>query len=209
VANARLDEARYGTNRVGPAPTARYGGYSKLDYGFLVGRYFIYRRSFLTAENITRSVLDITWNDSKSCLSFVEHHRYIADSGVPQAFDYAGDVYMHPERALLSLFATENGEARLTVLHMPSRRLSQATLGHIRAAGVVLCHGFPKRFYQPVVSAVTLEGCDSVRKTQSLTTLCKTIKPDMPEFGPLAADVKIAEEHAVVMTPLIWRDQKR
>jgi hypothetical protein len=56
-----------------------------------------------------------------------------------------------------------------------------------------------------VVSPVTIEAIEPARKTQSPNTLCKTITPGMAEFEALAADLQVAEEHAVVMTSTMWQ----
>lgn len=209
VANLGLDPARYGTaSERQPAARNNYGGYGKADFGFIVGQYLVHRRSFLTAENITRTVLEITWNDQKGCLSFLEHIRYVSDGGVSQAFEYAGDIYMHADRMLMNLLTVQEGEARLMTMHTPSRRSSN-TRGPIRTAGVLLTHGYPKRFFQPVVTAVTVEQLAKTRSPAQLLAMSQTLKPGSEEFVKAAADLKLAEEHALVLTPLMFRDLKR
>lgn len=210
ISSLGLDPGRYGLG--GPrAPGAMnvYGGYGKAEFGFIAGQYLVHRRSFLTAENITRSVLEISWNERKGCLSFVERIRYLSDGGVSQAFEYAGDIYMHADRMLMSLLSISDGEVRVTALHAPSRRSPATAMGPIRTAGVLLTHGYPKRFYQPVVSAVAVEQLPKTRPAAQLLALSQTLRPDSEEFTKAAADLKVAEEHALVMTPLMFRESKR
>jgi hypothetical protein len=102
--------AEVGTDERG----ADYGRYLRAEWGFLERRFFLHRRSFLTAENITRSVLDIDWDDEEGCLRFREAIRYVSDGGVPQAVDNHGRIYMHAEQALMTLLSIRDGEVRST-----------------------------------------------------------------------------------------------
>lgn len=209
VSNLGLDPARYGTGPARPvAALNNFGGYSKADFGFIAGQYVVHRRSFLTAENITRTVLEITWNEQKACLSFVERIRYVSDGGVSQAYEYAGDIYMHADRMLMNLLSIVDGEVRLMTMQTPSRRTPN-TLGPIRTAGVLLTHGYPKRFYQPVVTAVAVEQLPRARSPQQLLAMSQTLEPGSTEFKKAAADLKVAEEHSLVLTPLMFRDLKK
>lgn len=207
VANTGLDPGRYGSGMQKPQVRTDYGGYTKADFGFMAGQYVLYRRSFLTAENIVRAVVTIEWSESKGCLTFEERLRYVSDAGVVQSFDTEGDVYMHADRMLMTFLSIKEGEVRLTMLHVPSRRTGTNLLGPIRTTGAVLTHGFPKRFYQPVVSAVAMEQLPRTRRRTALLALSKTIPPESEEFTRPAADLKIAEEHAVVLAPLLWRNR--
>ncbi len=207
--HAGLDSSLYGAaTPAGHSETASHGGYSRAEFGFLAGQYLLHRRSFLTAERISRSVMEIAWDGQKGCLTFTERMRYVSDGGVPQSSDYSGDVFMHADRVLMTLLAIKEGEVRMTMLHTPSRRPADNQLGPIRMAGVVLTHGYPKRFYQPVVSAVAVEQVARPRPATQLLALCKTLTPGSAEFEAAAADLRVAEEHAVVFTPLLWRDHK-
>lgn len=209
VSNLGLDPARYGTGPARAAGTPNsFGGYGKTEFGYIAGQYLVHRRSFLTAENITRTVLEINWNEQKGCLSFSEHIRYVSDGGVSQAYEYTGDIYMHPERMLMSMLTVQDGEVRLMVMHTPSRRTS-STSGPIRTAGVLLTHGYPKRFYQPIVTAVAVEQLARVRSPQQLLAMSETLKPGTEECKKAAADLKVAEEHSLVLTPLMFRGLKR
>ena len=117
-ANAELDPKRYGLIAALPAQGSEFGGYQKKDYDFLCGRHFIYRRSFLTAKNINRCILEISVNDMKECLSFREAQHYVSDSGVRDEQHYSGDIYMNRERSILSLPAYFEGQVRLTSIHI-------------------------------------------------------------------------------------------
>jgi hypothetical protein len=205
VANTGLDPSRFGSKAPMPISPREHGGYTKSEYGYLTGRYLLYRRSFQNGVDINRAVLDIVWNEPLSCLSFKELRRRKNDNGVWDANDFSGQVFMHPERVLMSLLAIENGDVRLTLLHIPPRHVYGTNLGLVRTSGAVLTHGYPKRFYQPVVSAITIEAVDPAKRSTSPNALCKTLKPGHPEYGAAAEDLRIAEEHAIVLTPLMWR----
>ena len=116
---------------------------------------------------------------------------------------------MHAERVLMGLLAIDNGDTRLTLLHIPSRHVTGSVFGAVRSSGVVVTHGYPKRFFQPVVSPVTIEAMPSAKKNASANELCVTLKPGMPDYASAAEDLRIAEENAVVMTPLMWRDAQK
>jgi hypothetical protein len=92
VANAGLDPARFGSTLKITAQPAHFGGYSKAEFGYIAGRYLLYRRSFQNGIDITRAVLDVSWSDSLSCLTFKELRRYKSDTGVLQANDMAGNI---------------------------------------------------------------------------------------------------------------------
>jgi hypothetical protein len=205
IANAGLVPARFGVNSAAPAQPTHFGGYTKAEYGYIVGRYLLYRRSFQNGIDITCAVLDITWSDSQSCLMFQELRHFKSDTGVVHTNDFSGNIFMHTERVLMGLLAIDNGDLRLTLLHVPSRHAHGTNLGLMRTSGAVLTHGYPKRFFQPVVSPVTIEAIAPAKRKLPVAALCKVIAPRMPEFDELNAELKVAEEHAVVMTPLMAR----
>ncbi len=208
VANIGGIPKRFGGVVAGVVPPSEFGGYAKADYGYLVGRYLLYRRAIDNGFEITRAVLEISWNESLSCLSFVETRRFNSD-GKWRSSDFKGNIYMHAERVLMGLLAIDNGDARLTLLHIPSRQVSGSVFGGLRSSGVVLSHGYPKRFFQPVVSPVTIEAIPPTRKSMSANAICITLAPGSPDYARVAQDLIVAEEHAVVMTPLMWRSAQR
>ena len=205
VANAGLDPGRLGSPVPAPIATMDFGGYTKSEFGYLAGRYLLYRRSIQTGLDISRAVLDISWNENQSCLTFVECRRLKSNAGTWQANDFTGKIYIHPERVLMSLLAIDKGDVRLTLLHIPARHVYGTNLGLVRTSGAVLTHGYPKRFFQPVVSAVTIEAVEPSKRAASPNTLCKTITQGMPDYADAAEELRVAEEHAIVLTPLMWR----
>jgi hypothetical protein len=105
VANTGLDPGRFGAKTVAVAQSMHFGGYNRAEYGYMVGRYFLYRRSFQSNAYITRAVLDIGWSDSQSCLTFKELRRFKSGSGPILANDISGNIFMHAERVLMGLLA--------------------------------------------------------------------------------------------------------
>ncbi len=205
VGNAGLDAAAYGAGLSIPKQALQFGGYSRADFGYLIGRYLIYRRSFQDGVAISRAVLDIQWNEPLSCLSFVEMRRYRVDGGAWQANDIRGNIHMHAERVLMGLLAIDEGDVRLTLLHIPSRLAIGTPIGTVRSSGFVLTHGYPKRFFQPVVSPVAIEALGSTRRGLSPNDLNTLITPDAPGHAELDLDLRMAEEHATVVTSLMAR----
>lgn len=179
--------------------SSRYGGYGKSEFAYIEGRYFYYRRSFLTGKKITRSVLDLRWNDALGALSFDEQLRYVSDAGVAQITRYAGEVYMHLDRVLMTLLSIDEGEVRATMVNVPEKRATSSGTRKLR--GVLMTHGYPKSFYQPVVSAVAIEQVPPEQETAPGGTM----EPGHPDFDRVERDLRLAEEHAVVMTPLLAR----
>src|SRR4029453_6797784 len=57
-----LDPKAYGLSIGVPSQTSPHGGYKTSDYRFLCGRFFLYRRTFLSARHITRTLLEIYTN---------------------------------------------------------------------------------------------------------------------------------------------------
>jgi hypothetical protein len=198
-----LDPAQYGLNVKLPSRGSQFGAYTKVDFGFVAGLYFLHRRSFLTGSNINRSLLDIHWNDRDQCLSFQEQLRYRSDGGVQQRQDYAGNVYIHRDRVLMSLLSNDAGELRILMTHTPNRPTGRARPA-LKLYGVMLTHGFPRGYFQPVVSAVQIETAP-VSGTLVAEKVCRTISAGDGEFERLSHDLKHAEEHAVIMTPLLQR----
>ncbi len=180
-------------------PSSRYGGYGKGEFAYIEGRYFCYRRSFLTGKKITRSVLDIRWNDALGALSFDERLRYVSDGGVEQITHYAGEIHMHLDRVLMTLLSIDEGEVRAAMVNVPEKRATSSGTRKLR--GVLLTHGYPKSFYQPVISAVAIE----LASPEHSDVQGETMEPGHPDFERVERDLRLAEEHAVVMTPLLAR----
>ena len=201
--SAGLDPAHYGLNVKLPSRGSQFGAYTKADFGFIAGRYFLHRRSFLTGNNINRSLLDIRWNDREQCLAFNERLRYRSDGGVDQQNEYGGNVYMHRDRVLMSMLSNDAGELRVIMTHTPNRPAGRSRPS-FKLHGVMLTHGFPRGYFQPVVSAVQIETAPA-GGTLSVEKVCRTISSGDPEFDRLSHDLKHAEEHAVIMTPLLQR----
>ncbi len=198
--NASFDPKRYGLIAAIPAQGSQFGGYQKKDYQFLCGRHFLYRRSFLTAQNINRCVLEININDAKECLSFHEVQHYVSDSGVRDEQHYYGDIYMNRERSILSLPAYFEGQVRLTLIHVPQIPLKKEPL---KMRGAVLTFGVPKGFWQPTVGCVYVEG-PITAKHAGLKDLSTTIGPGDDRYHKLSAELAHTEEHSTIITPLIW-----
>jgi hypothetical protein len=200
LANANLEARRYGLSIGVPSRASPYGGYQKADYKFLCGRFFLYRRSFLTARHITRSILEVQLSTAKECLSFHEVHYYVSETGVREENHYSGDVYLNRERSILSLPAYFEGQVRLTLLHMPERPSSTKK---IKMRGALLTFGIPKGYWQPTVSCVFVDG-PIEEKARNSRELCKTIAAGSDEHAALSIELARIEEHATIVTPLMW-----
>jgi hypothetical protein len=198
-ANTALDPKNYGLAIAVPSQSSPFGGYQKSDFQFLCGRFFLYRRSFLTARHITRSILEIRPSDSQECLSFNELLYYTSEVGAREEIHYHGDVYMNRERSILSLPAYSQGQVRLTLLQ-PERLSSK---GKIKMRGAVLAFGNPKGYWQPTVSCVFVDG-PIEEKSQHPRDLCKTILNGSEEHAAFCAELARVEEHATIITPLMW-----
>ena len=183
-----------------PARESHYGGYDKNEYEFICGRFFLYRRSFLTAANINKSVLEIYPSSARECLSFNEYLSYISDSGAPHEQVYSGDIHIDHDRATLSFVALLTGQVRLTLVSMPLRALGKEL---IKLRGALLTHGMAKGFWQPTVSCVFADGPHDT-KNRAPRDLCGTIRPDSEEFQRISAELAHAEENSTVITPLMW-----
>ena len=88
---------------------------------------------------------------------------------------------------------------RLTLLQ-PERLGSK---GKIKMRGAVLAFGNPKGYWQPTVSCVFVDGPIDEKRAHP-RDLCKTILDDSEEYAALSAELARVEEHATIMTPLMW-----
>lgn len=198
-----LDPARFGLSAALPTREMRFGGYGQADFPHLAGRYLIYRRSFLTALNIVRGVLDIAWDEPQQCYGFVETLAYETDSGNAYEAVNKGDIHIQAQRNLMFLLACQAGAVRMIMLQIPEAPEGGRTAPSIKTRGALLTYGNPKDFYQPIVSAVVVEK--RLEKTSGdVRKLCGTLRPGQPEFAAKCAELRHAEEHAVVMTPLLF-----
>jgi hypothetical protein len=206
---AKLTPDTLGIDLLLPTVAEQYGGYDPNEFKDLVGHYFVHRRSFLTAKNFVRGVLEIHIDEEKRCLAFEEYHNYIADSGLHDSFTYTGEIYLNAPRTLFSMVAVRDGQLRLMMTQRPeqvSRGMPEAAplhRGGTRMRGALLTHGFARNFWQPAVSAVALESLPP-SMWRNARDQCRTIKPDDAEFAAVALEIAYAEEHATTMTPLMF-----
>ena len=199
-----LNPKDYGLAMGLPTEGSLYGGYEKREFSFICGRFFLYRRSFLTASNINKSVLDIYANSMKECLSFVEYLCYTSDSGASHEQIYHGDIHIDLDRVTLSFLALLAGQVRLTLVSMPPRASGKEP---IKLRGALLTHGIARGFWQPTVSCVFADGHHDT-KQGTPRDLCGTIRPNSEEFQRISAELVHAEENATVITPLMWHRLK-
>jgi hypothetical protein len=186
-----------------------YGGYTRESHGYLEGRYMVFRRHFSRPENITRAVLDIAWDTTASALRWSELRRFRSEAtGEMVANDMHGHVTMHQERILMGLLCVDRGDARLTLLHVPPRHAFASKLGFSESLGVVVTHGYPKRFFQPVVSPIAIKSVEAKKRHAPPETLCKILTPGTTEFETANRHLCIAEEQSCEMTSLTWRSLK-
>jgi hypothetical protein len=204
---AHIDPTSVGIDVVLPASVEQYGSYDPAEYSFLVGQYFLHRRSFQTGLNIVRGVFEIKIDPQKRCLAFEEFHRYIADGGIADESHYTGEIYMNPDRSLFSMLAITGGQTRLMMTQSPVRNgpgsAGSLPRAGVRLRGAVLTHGLGKGVWQPTVSAVSIESLPE-RQWKQAKSSCRTIKPDDPEFEALDREISHAENYASVMTPLMY-----
>jgi hypothetical protein len=198
LANAGLNPRSYGLPLALPSQSSPFGGYHTSDYDHLCGRFFLYRRSFLTARNITCSILDIRPSESHDCLTFNELHYYVADGGVRDEIHYDGNVHMNQERSVLSMPAYFEGQVRLTLVQ--PERLGKSK---VKMRGAVLAFGNPKGYWQPTVSGVYVDGPVETKASHP-RNLCRTILEGSEEHATLSAELARVEEHTTIMTPLMW-----
>ena len=81
-------------------------------------------------------------------------------------------------------------------------------LGPIKIHGALLAHGFPKGYFQPVISPVQLESVPPGTSGE-IAKLTKTIGTDDADYDRIDRDLRHAEENAIVMTSLIARVKVR
>ena len=143
--------------------------------------------------------MQISPSERQECLSFHEHHYYMAEVGVREEIRYNGDIYINQERSILSLPAYSEGQVRLTLLQ-PERTGNR---GKIKMRGAVLAFGNPKGYWQPTVSCVYVDG-PIATKTTDMRELCTTFSDGTPEHAEISAELARIEEHATIMTPLMW-----
>jgi hypothetical protein len=199
-ANTGLRPNDYGLSITLPTEDSPYGGYDNSDFEFICGRFLLYRRSFLTATNINRSVLDIYINAARECLSFQEILFYVSDAGALHEQVYSGDAYIDRDRTTVSFLAFLGGQVRLTLVTMPQRPLGREKL---KLRGALLTHGMARGFWQPTVSCVFAEGPQDAKQAVA-RELCGTLGPEMDEFKRISAELRHCEENATVITPLMW-----
>jgi hypothetical protein len=198
-ANTALDPKGYGLAISVPSQVSRFGGYKKSEFQYLCGRFFLYRRSFLTARHITRSILEIRQSESQECLSFNELHYYTSESGIREELHYHGDVYINQERNILSLPSYFQGQVRLTLLQ-PERL---GPRGKMKMRGALLTFGIPKGYWQPTVSCVFVDGPVEEKRADP-RDLCRTLSEGSDEHAAFSGELARVEEHATIMTPLMW-----
>lgn len=183
-----------------PAHVSQFGGYDKRAYAHLCGRYFLYRRSFLTAANLNKSVLEIRQSPTQECLSFLEIHSYISDGGIHDEHRYSGDIHIDKDRAMLSLPAFRDGQVRLTLFQMPHHQISRE---RIKMRGALLTFGIPRGYWQPTISCVFAEG--PISESASPRDLCGTVLSGSEEYHRISTELAHTEEHSVILAPLLWR----
>ncbi len=204
--NASLSPETYDVPLKIGARGTPYGSYTREDYDYLEGTYTIHRRSFLTAENIIRGALEISWDDRQQCLVFLEHHSYSTDSGVPYEASYRGHLHIRRDRNIIGMVQLWNGEARLTLVNTPDRPTdTPPNRARIKARGAMLTYGNPRDFYQPIITAIVVEQVSKKTGGGNLNQLCKTLKRGTDEYKQISGELKHAEDQTVVMTPLMWR----
>jgi hypothetical protein len=190
-----------------PSAAEQFGNYDPQQFSYLVGTYFLHRRSFQTGSNIVRGVFEISINEQKRCLSFEEYNDYISDGGMHDDSHYTGDLYMNEERSLYSMFYLSNGYMRLTMTQAPVRSgpgpAGTLPLGGIKLRGGLFTHGRGKGVWQPTFSPVSIVSLPE-RQWKKAREECRTIKPDDPEFEALNRELVYAEDYAGVVTPLMF-----
>ena len=198
--HAGLSPHAYGLDLQLPENALRFGGYDIDDFAFLAGHYVQYRRSFLTGLSFNRSALEVRPNRQLGCFSFEERISYVSDRGVSQRTDYAGDIYIHQDRRLMTLLSIDHGEVRSVLVHLPSRPMNGRARQPFRLRGLQLTHAFPKGIYQPTVSPVLIEEAPGPAKPVG-----GTLGPDDAEYARIAAQMEHTEENAAVITSLLAR----
>ena len=152
----------------------------RMNFASFVVAFFSLGARFLTARQVTRSLLEIRPSESQECLSFNELHYYTAEVGVREEIRYHGDVYMNQERTILSMPAYLQGQVRA---HPPAAGTAEQQ-GKDQDAGAVLAFGNPKGYWQPTVSCVFVDGPIEDKRTNP-RDLCKTIVDGSEEHTAL------------------------
>jgi len=197
LSHAELDPTAYGLNLTVRGADNRFGNYQKSKFKYLCCRYLVYRRSFLTAREITCGVLDIEQSKIQDCLSFIERHHYMSELRQLQKFEYSGDIYMDEGQALLSLPAYQNGKVRLMQL-IPERVDKQ-----VKMRGALLTFGSPRGIWQPTMSCIYAVGPIKNDDTPAWE-LCKTIKNNSKDFDAISSHLEHVERFTTIITPLMF-----
>ena len=197
ISNADLDPQAYGLDVFVGGGDKRFGNYHKRSFRHLCGRFLIYRRSFLTASDITCGVLDIGESPVHECLTFVERHHYLSELGQIQKLEYSGNIYMDEGQALLSLPAYENGKVRLVQL------MAESVEQQVKLRGAMLTFGSPRGIWQPTISCIYAVGPIN-NANAPIEKFCKTIKKDSKEFDALSAQLEHVEQFTSIVTPLMF-----
>lgn len=176
------------------------GAYNCDDYAFMCQRYVMYRRSFLHARNLNRSVLDISIDGSRRCLRFRETEDYVSDLGLPHDQEHVGDVHVDRDRSLLSLLGNTAGRVRLMLLVIPQRVIGREGL---RMRGALLTHGRPRGYWQPTVTSLYVEEPPDPKAP--IGGLCGTFKPDWGDYERISGEIRSVEEYVTIDTALVWR----
>jgi hypothetical protein len=204
---ANIAPAAIAVDLVMPSAAEEFGNYDPQQFSYLVGTYFLHRRSFQTGHNIVRGVIEISINEQKRCLRFEEYNDYISDGGMHDDSLYGGDLYMNEERSLYSMFYISNGYMRLTMTQAPVRSgpgpAGTLPPGGIKLRGGLFTHGRGKGVWQPTFSPVSIASLPE-RQWKQAREQCRTIKPDDPEFEALNRELVYAEDYASVVTPLMF-----
>ncbi len=204
---ANINPASIGVDLVIPSAEEHYGNYDPNNFSYLIGTYFLHRRSFQTGQNIVRGVFEISVNEQKRCLRFEEYNNYLSDGGMHDDSNYIGEVFINEERSLFSMLYTSSGYLRLSMTQAPVRSGSgpAGTLprGGIKLRGGLFTHGRGKGVWQPTFSAISIESLPE-RQWKKARDECRTIKPDDPEFEALNRELLYAEDFASVVTPLMF-----
>src|SRR5262249_3724548 len=91
------------------------------------------------------------------------------------------------------------GQVRLTLLQ-PERSGSR---GKVKMRGALLAFGNPKGHWQPTVSCVFADGPVDEKRAHP-RDLCTTILYGSQDYEALSAELARVEEHATIITPLMW-----
>ncbi len=201
LSRADLDPGAYNLNIVLLGSDQRFGNYQKSKFQYLCGRHLVYRRSFLTARDITCGVLAIAQSKVQDCLTFTERHQHTADPGLLQQREHRGDIYMDEGQALLSLPAYENGKVRLMQL-VPERIGNEVVM-----RGALLAFASPKGIWQPTMSCVYTIGPIKDEKIKDWE-ICRVISDNTEEFATLSAHLEHVEHFTTNITPLMFQQIK-